>query len=320
MKRNDKIEAFFPGFTKKSVTFTIDDGNIPLDKKFIEIVKPHGIIGTFNLCQPNRTSAEEYRELYSGFEIANHCKHHPYVFLDEQKYVISEDEIDRLNSPTLAGTDRIIYKTEYENLYFMHSGYREKPNGWVHIADAENYFKFSNESKQELEEIFGTGSVKSFVWPYFEQPNTKLFEMLKSAGYNSIRKTGAVGATTNFAPPSDRMRWSYNATNKTLLEYMAEYEKLEDDGELKFFAFGVHSHDFENDNNWCDLVEFAKKYGNRPNDFYYASVSDIFEYEDAVKSLEITEKTIKNPSEITVYLKINGEKTELLPGCTLSIS
>ena len=319
MKRNDKIEAFFPGFTKKSVTFTIDDGNLTLDKKFIEIVKPYGIVGTFNLCEPNRASAEEYRALYSGFEIANHCKHHPYSFWDGEKYAVSDEKVDRLNSPSYLGEARLIYRTDIENIYLMHTGYRDKPLGWVFITDEENYFKFSNESKQELEEIFGTGSVKSFVWPYFEQPNAKLFEMLKSAGYNSIRKTGAVGATTNFAPPSDRMRWSYNATNKTLLECMAEYEKFEDDGTLKFFSFGVHSHDFESDNNWCDLAEFAKKYGNRPGDYYYASVSDIFEYEDAINSLNITEEEVINPSNKTVYLKINGKKAELLPGSKSSI-
>ena len=319
MKRNEKIDIFFPGFTKKSLTFTIDDGNIPFDKKFIEIVKPCGIIGTFNLCQPNRTSVEEYKALYEGFEIANHCKFHPYAFSDSKKYIISDEPLDTLNSPSISGECPIIYKSEYENLYSMHIESRVKPNGWVHITDAESYFKLSEESRCELEGIFGKGKIKSFVWPYCEQENEKLVNFLRNAGYNSIRKTGEVGATTGFALPADRMRWSYNATNRTLLEHMAEYENAKDDGELKFFAFGVHSYDFERDNNWCDLEEFANKYGNRPNDFYYASVSDIFEYEDAVKSLDITDKTVKNPSEKTVYLKINGEKTELLPGTVLNL-
>ena len=29
---------FFPGWTRKSLTFTIDDGNIPTDTKFLAIL------------------------------------------------------------------------------------------------------------------------------------------------------------------------------------------------------------------------------------------------------------------------------------------
>ena len=43
---------FFPGWVRKSVSFTIDDGNIPMDEKFLSIVRPAGILGTFNLCTP----------------------------------------------------------------------------------------------------------------------------------------------------------------------------------------------------------------------------------------------------------------------------
>ncbi len=130
--------------------------------------------------------------------------------------------------------------------------------------------------------MFGKGSVKSFVWPYREQTNDALFEALVNSGYNSIRKTGALGSSTEFNLPEDRMRWSYNAVATTLLSTMEEYENFADDGNLKFFCFGDHSYDFERDGRWDDLAEFAKKYGNRPEDYYYAAVSDIFEYEDAV--------------------------------------
>lgn len=316
MKNNLKFEVYFPGFTKKSLTFTIDDGNIPLDKKFLSIVRPLGILGTFNLCAPVRTTVEEYRELYCGYEIANHCKHHPKVFSDGQEYVVSNDKFDPMESMEEAP---VIYKTEDAHLYKMHqSAKRQRPTGWVIITDCENYLRLSRESRLELEEIFGKGSIKSFVWPYGEQSNEKLFEELKKEGYNSIRKTGAIEDTTAFSLPEDRMRWSYNATNRTLLSVMEKYEKIEDDGELKFFAFGVHSHDFENDNNWCDLAAFAEKYGNRPDDFYYASVSDIFEYEDAVKALIVTDTEIINNSDRKIYLSLNGNRVIIEPNSKYS--
>ena len=70
---------YFPGWVRKSFTFTIDDGNIDLDRKFINIVKPYGILGTFNIGMPNlkKYSEEFYREFYKGYGISNHCKYHP---------------------------------------------------------------------------------------------------------------------------------------------------------------------------------------------------------------------------------------------------
>ena len=88
---------------------------------------------------------------------------------------------------------------------------------------------------------------------------------------------------------------------------MANYDALQDDGTLKFFSFGVHAVDF--DGKWYVLESFAKKYGNRPEDFWYASNRDIFEYEDAVNALEIYEDKIVNPSNIDVFVTINNVKT-----------
>ena len=72
---------YFPGWVRKSVSFTIDDGNVEMDKKFIDIVRPAGILGTFNLCYSDKMSPEEYREMYQGFEIANHVIYHPEIFV-----------------------------------------------------------------------------------------------------------------------------------------------------------------------------------------------------------------------------------------------
>ena len=82
MLNNERIGIYFPGFTRKSVTFSIDDGNIDFDKPFLDILKPAGIKGTFNLTEPRRLTPEEYRAFYEGYEIANHCQHHPMCFAE----------------------------------------------------------------------------------------------------------------------------------------------------------------------------------------------------------------------------------------------
>ncbi len=314
MKKINVI-PYFPSFTKKSVTFTIDDGNLKYDAPFLDILRPAGIKGTFNLCAPTRATPDEYISFYEGYEIANHCKNHPLCFDEGQPFKVSDEPLDTLNSEEYTEANPVVYKTTVEGVYRIHNNpKRVKPDGWFSISTCDDYIRFARENRVELEEIFGKGSVKSFVWPYGEQKNERLFALLKSDGYNSIRKTGAIADTTGFSLPSDRMRWSYNATCNNLLELMAKYESYPDDGALKFFCFGVHSYDFERDEKWDDLREFAKLYGNRPNDFWYATVSEILEYEDAVKSLTVTDCEIKNPSPVTLYLEVNGERRILNAG------
>ena len=320
MQNNSNLEFFFPGWTKKSVTFTIDDGNVEMDGKFLSIVRPVGIKGTFNLCDVSRMSPDEYRKFYSGYEIANHCKKHPEAFKDGFVYKATDDKYDSLTSERYSAENPIIYKTEIPNVYIFNDCKRDiRPSGWSKITDADTYYRLSEESRLELSGVFGKGSIKGFVWPYSEQKNERLVELIKSAGYAIVRKTGELGGTTAFAFPVDRMAWTYNATNSSLLSVMNEYEKLCDDGNLKFFAFGVHSWDFERDRNWCDLEEFAAKYGNRPNDYYYATVSELFEYEDAVKALKVIGNKLVNNSDKTLYVKVFGENKTLPPYTEINI-
>ena len=314
-KEFDKMKKldvnFFPGWTRKSVTFTIDDGNVPMDRKFLSIVKPKGILGTFNL-NSNRMGdfdAAGYREFYRGYEIANHCKYHPFAIPDDNTMPISDKPFDpETSDPTM------LHPINRPGCY-----QRKQPNGWRMVSDTETYIKYADEGRAELEAIFGKGNVESFVWPYCEQNNKAVIEHLENAGYYGMRKTGSTTDKTGFAMPANRMKWSYNANHRELLAVMEKYESYPDDGELKFFAFGVHSVDWDRDGNWNELEEFAAKYGSRPEDYWYATVRDIFEYEDAVKQLQITETEIFNPTDKTLYIKADGERIVLSPNSSYPI-
>ena len=88
--------AFYPGWTRKAITFSIDDGNTVMDKKFLDIMRPVGIRGTFNLCAHtvDKMSPEEYREFYRDYEIANHCKYHPMAISENITYHFCEEPFD----------------------------------------------------------------------------------------------------------------------------------------------------------------------------------------------------------------------------------
>ena len=59
---------FYPGWTRKAISFSIDDGKLDTDKKFMDIVEPYGIRGTFNLCSERlaRMSPEEAEKMLTS--------------------------------------------------------------------------------------------------------------------------------------------------------------------------------------------------------------------------------------------------------------
>lgn len=304
-----KVTPCYPGWSSKAITFTIDDGNLVMDQKFLDIVRPAGIKGTFNLCSHNMNtmSAEEYRAFYEGYEIANHCKLHPYVFEEGVTYKFADEPFDEATADP-----NLLYETDRPQVYYI-----RMPKGWRRIAEPHAYTALIAEGQAELEAVFGKGSVRSFVWPFNERKNHVVKEYLDSVKeYYGVRRSGEYGAEVGFLLPENRMPWHYTATHKTLLEKAAQYEALPEDGTLKFFCFGVHSIDFERENKWDALAEFARVYGNRPQDYFYATVGEIFDYEDAVKQLVITEEAVQNLSAQTVYVRIDNEKIALKAGET----
>lgn len=294
---------YFPGWVRKAITFTNDDGNIPMDRKFIDILKPYGIRGTFNLCsQRPEMSLSDYRDFYEGYGIANHCKLHPFAFDDGVEYKIAEEPFN----PETANIE-YIYPTEEEGVYMV----AKTPTAWRKIATSEKYISLVKEAEDFIYSAFGRTS-KSFVWPFCEQNNKKVFDYLASH-YRSVRKTGVMKDSEGFALPKDRLHWSYNAWHRDLLETAELFESWADDGELKLFCFGLHSVDYQTEDKWDVLKQFAEKYGDRPEEFYYDTVDGIFDYEDALAQLQVRDGEVENSSDITLYVKIDGEPVVLAP-------
>ncbi|MBR2466377.1 MAG: polysaccharide deacetylase family protein [Clostridia bacterium] len=303
MKKIDK--NYFPGWVRKSISFTIDDGNLEMDKKFIDIVKPYGIKGTFNISNFyfDKLSPAGYRAFYEGYEIANHCKYHPYVFDDGVEYVIKDEP-----RPEHAESENTVYASAGVEGLFE----KEYVRGWRNITDVKNYIRFTRECTASIKEVFGAQKI-GFVWPFGRQNSAELFELLKKEPFYGIRQGGETEDKTNFAIPADRYTWSFNAIHSSLLSVAEKFKNYPDDGALKTFIFGAHSIDFENAEKWCDLEKFARDFGNRPEKYWYATNVEIFDYEDAVKALTVTDEKIENPTDIAVYVTVDGEKTVIPP-------
>ena len=305
-----KLQFLYPSLTRKALTFTIDDGNAKYDKPFLDILAPKGIKGTFNLCSNIHEGREDLtREFYEGYGVANHCKYHPLVNFDGVEYIVSEDKFDEQTSDPAK-----VYPVEGREGFF----WVIRPNGWRQMIFEPDFSRYVVEGQNELRAIFGQDAIKDFVWPYGKQNSASVQETIRNT-HRSSRKTGCTFNLDGFAIPKDKYNWSYNADHSNLLEYMKAYEEYPDDGELKFFSFGVHSVDFDKFGKWDDLRTFADIYGNRPDTYWYASVEDIFDYEEAVNALEMTDSEVKNPSAITVYFELDGKVVALKGGEKYSI-
>ena len=302
------IKPYYPGFVRKAITFTIDDGNLDMDEKFLHYVRPAGIKGTFNLCSNNlgRMSAQAYRDFYEGYEIANHCKYHPFAFDDGTEYAVKDTPFDEATAaPAFLYPSR-----EDPRLYMIHT-----VRGWRKIASTENYIRFMDEGKSELESVFGRGSISGFVWPFHPPKNEKVLRYAINADYESVRAVYHLGegAARHFALPEDWKAWVYTAADTTLTAYSQEYAACPDDGTLKFFAVGVHSIDFEHSGSWDALDAFCRDFGHREDMYWYASNHEICQYAQAMQSLRAENGIPINESGVTLYLSVDGEKVTLPP-------
>ena len=86
-----------------------------------------------------------------------------------------------------------------------------------------------------------------------------------------------------------------------------------------FYLWG-HSYEFEGNNNWNIIEEFAEKVGNR-DDIWYATNIEIYDYVKAWNSLiwSSDQKLVYNPTATTLYFMIKSTKYVIKPGETLSL-
>ncbi|MBR3805255.1 MAG: hypothetical protein IKJ13_00255 [Clostridia bacterium] len=82
---------------------------------------------------------------------------------------------------------------------------------------------------------------------------------------------------------------------------------MDEDGNTKIFA----------------LQQFLVNLGNnrrlRQEKYFYGTIGVIFDYEDAIKALVITDTEIINRSALTLYLKVDGERITVAPRATYQL-
>jgi hypothetical protein len=119
----------------------------------------------------------------------------------------------------------------------------------------------------------------------------------------------------SFNLPQDPMCWRATCHhNENLLEVAARFKSGVWSGLRLLYVWG-HSYEFDRQNNWSLIEEFAKNISGNEN-IWYATNIEIIDYLDAAKRLTGTldGKRMYNPSALSVWVKINGKPVEIPAG------
>lgn len=173
--------------------------------------------------------------------------------------------------------------------------------------------------REELEGTFGR-VIKGMAYAY-GSVDDKVVEVLKSCGISYSR---TVVSTEGFAIPEDWLRLPATCHHKNprLMELAKKFVEAEEkkwwrSAAMLFYLWG-HSYEFNDDDNWEIIEEFAEYIGGR-EEIWYATNGEIYDYVKAFESLRFSASgaLVYNPSAIDVYLCWMGKNVLVPAGKTV---
>lgn len=302
--RGNKVEfsaPLYPGYTSKAVVFNYDDA-VRYDVELVELLNKYGIKCTFNLVgqniktnigsrAPDKSSEEKIFEfvksVYEGHEISNHSMTHIPACFDEG--------------------------------YVGHNSAGVKLVG----ASFEDLIKDTLDCPKYIKEKLGADAI-GIAWPqgYAKQRSdyeTKILPAIKEAGLKYAR----AAENGTFALPEDWFQWNATCHHRDAAKYTDSFVALNNSGDLKCFFIWGHSYEFENNKNNPELgwtmIEGVMQKLSAEKDIWKTTNGDVYRYVEATKLVEVTEMSVKNNSDMTVYYNINGQNVEIAPGATFTI-
>jgi len=277
-----KIYLRFPRGRAKALTLSYDDG-VEQDMRLVEILDRYGLKGTFNLNSG----------LYAPEGTVFPC-----------------GQIHRRM------TEKQVLKT------FQGSGHEVACHSLTHpyldklppAMAAREIIK----DRENLERQFGT-IVRGMAYPYGTYSDS-LVGILKSCGIVYAR---TVESTNSLKIPADWLHLAPTCHHDSL-ELMNLARKFSEEEATRdpwlFYLWG-HSYEFEANDNWHVIEEFAKYTGGR-DDIWYATNIEIYDYIHDYNRLQFSVECTraKNPTARTLWLEMDGRLFDIAPGQIMEIS
>ncbi|MBQ3796209.1 MAG: polysaccharide deacetylase family protein [Butyrivibrio sp.] len=167
------------------------------------------------------------------------------------------------------------------------------------------------EDRRGLERAMGT-TVRGMAYPNGSFDD-QVVDALKACGIVHAR---TVKSTHSFDMPSDYLRWNPTVKhNDPELDNLCdEFLKLKKTQYFYMFYLWGHSYEFERDNNWHILENFAKKMSGQ-DDIWYATNIEIVDYLEASKRVQISVAGdfAYNPNAMDIWVEVD-KKPVLIKG------
>lgn len=175
------------------------------------------------------------------------------------------------------------------------------------------------DDRRALEELSG-GIIQGMAYPYGTY-NARTIELLKAAG---IKYSRTVISTVDFRLPDNwhALTATCHHKNPKLFEladkFINETPTATQHGWL-FYVWG-HTYEFDNDNNWDRIEQFAEKIAGK-DDVWYATNMQIYDYLTAFDALQFSVDGTKvyNPTVTDVWFSADGKDCHVPAGKTVKI-
>jgi len=243
--------------------------------------------------------------------------------------------VDILNRAGLKGTfnlngdkfgrDQRIEQCEVEALY---AGHEVAAHSLTHPTltrcPREMMVRQIFDDRRRLEDLVGY-AVRGFAYPNGQHTPT-LHRLLPELGIAYARTTTS---TRSLLLPTDLMTWNPSVHhNEELIERTGDFLARNKSQYLDLLYVWGHSTDFDRDNNWHVIEEFAAMLAGR-HDIWFATNIEIVDYLAAVERLQYTATCdrVHNPSACPVWIRVDSltasepQRTVEIPaGTTLSLT
>lgn len=271
----------FPGGKQRALTFSYDDG-VEQDVRLIEIFRKYGLKATFNLNSG----------LYAP-----------------EGTVYPEGQVHRRMTESQVSE---LYRGD--DIEVAVHGYTHP---WLDHMPMNMCTKDLMDDREKLESQFGT-LVRGMAYPFGTYSDDVVASM-RSVG---IVYSRTVQSTHDFNMPTDWMRLpaTCHHNDPELMKLAHRFVEESSWGRPWMFYLWGHSYEFEGNNNWEVIEEFAKFMSGR-DDIWYATNIEIYDYQAAFKQLlfSMDGKIVTNPTAYELWFFLNGEEYSIKPGETKKI-
>lgn len=264
----------------KVLTLSYDDGVVQ-DIRLIEIMNKYGLKGTFNINSGMYESEDTVRDRFYGRMKLSEAK---------ELYTNSGHEVA---------------------IHGLSHPYLEK-------LDSVDVIYEISEDRKNIESQFGK-IARGMAYP-FGTYSDEVVDILEKCHIAYSRTTKA---TYKFWFPENwlLLHPTCHHTCENLMELITKFvEEPSPYGNSQMFYLWGHSYEFDNNDNWDVIENFAKYAGGREH-IWYATNIEIYDYVKAYERLETSfdKKIIHNPSSIDVWVDINDVIYCIKAGETLKI-